>query len=73
MIDNQIESFLKKASTITTKKKDTPFVTLKKERNNHNRSNLLANFYQQYTNPSKAGKPNKVFNDYLLLNPIAQE
>lgn len=46
-IDRQIEKFLKQASSITTKYKDTPYVTLKKETNKTNRNQLLENYYQQ--------------------------
>mmetsp|Transcript_17043 Transcript_17043/g.16735 ORF Transcript_17043/g.16735 Transcript_17043/m.16735 type:complete len:192 (+) Transcript_17043:1159-1734(+) len=58
MIDSQIENFLKKASTISTKHKETPFVTMKKEKNSHNRSNLLSTYYAQYSKPGKMGSKN---------------
>lgn len=53
MVDFQIDKFLNKATTITTKQKDTPYITLKKETNKHNRNNLLADYYKQFTKPDK--------------------
>lgn len=47
----QIDNFLKRASTITTKHKDTPYIALKKEGSN-NRSNLLATYYKQFSKQS---------------------
>ena len=32
VIDNQIEGFLKKASSLTQKQKDTPFIEMKKKK-----------------------------------------
>lgn len=49
LIDSQIENFLKRASSITTIHKDTPYITLKKDTTKNNRNNILAGYYKQFT------------------------
>ena len=52
-LNNQIENFLKRASTLTTKHKDTPYVAMKKQVGKHNRNNLLATYYKQFSKEPK--------------------
>jgi chromosome segregation ATPase len=60
LIDAQIENFLKKASSLTTKHKDTPFMARKKNMGgagtgNNARYQMLLDYYNQFAVPGEGG------------------
>ena len=47
---------MRKASTLTIKPTETPYLSLKKDSNKNHRNNLLASYYDQYGKPDKLNK-----------------